>query len=62
MLHLVSKDDLLNQYPNAGNLPASLSAGECFKPDAHLLIEKKRKSLAIFLLPIWRIIPETDVK
>ena len=42
---LVDKRDLLIQYPNAGDiikkLPASSSAGcKCFKPEAHLVIEK----------------------
>ena len=42
---LVTKDDLLDQYPNAGNLidvlPALSTAGcKFFKPEAHLLIEK----------------------
>ena len=39
---LVSKDDLRNQYPNAGGLIACLPASWvwCFKPEAHLLIEK----------------------
>ena len=40
---LVTKDELLDQYPNASDLidklPASVSEG-CFKPEAHLLIEK----------------------
>ena len=42
---LVTKGDLLKQYPNARNLisklPAFLAAGrKCFKPEAHLLIKK----------------------
>ena len=45
----VTKDELWNLYPNAGNLidslPASLQEGvfkqdACYKPEAHLLIEK----------------------
>ena len=40
---LVAKDELRNLYPNASdlidNLPASSQEG-CFKPEAHLLIEK----------------------
>jgi hypothetical protein len=45
--NLVTKDNLRKQYPNASdlinNLPASASLtswDECFKPEAHLLIEK----------------------
>ena len=57
---LVTKSDLLIQYPNAGrlidNLPAWLAwrTRKCFKPEAHLLIEKflslkKGRSRDIFI-------------
>ena len=56
---LVTKNDLRIQYPNAGaltdNLPATLgSPEECFKPEAHLLIEKflslkKEKSRDLYI-------------
>ena len=53
---LVTKDELLNQYPDATHLidylPASWNG--CFKPEAHLLIEKflslkKKNSRDIFV-------------
>ena len=58
--NLVHKNDLLDQYPEATSLikelPASLD-DKCFKPQAHMLIEKvfslKKKPLVIFLLKIW---------
>ena len=60
--NLVHKNDLLDQYPEATSLikelPASLD-DKCFKPQAHMLIEKvfslKKKPLVIFLLKIWWI-------
>jgi len=42
--NIVTKSDLLIQYPDAGDLidclPATPWAGQCFEPEAHLLIEK----------------------
>jgi hypothetical protein len=42
--NLITKNDLLKQYPNAdgliNELPASSMDDKCFKPEAHLLIDK----------------------